>query len=164
MKVEGCKEGGQQRFLACAVSVPLSFTNAFNPLRALTPSADALRDEGGFRREYDGHVWVQARNGGWMEVRLDAKLPGTVLLRDEATGAVFYITNNNIQQVGDACTGDVISISSGILTRDWVRVGRTGEIGARRKGVDGGIMTGGCSGVLVRRARVASCTSGVGNL
>jgi len=34
-----------------------------------------------------------------MEVRLDAKVPGTVLLRDEGSGAVHYITYNNIQQV-----------------------------------------------------------------
>ncbi|KIZ00564.1 hypothetical protein MNEG_7396 [Monoraphidium neglectum] len=33
-----------------------------------------------------------------MEVRLDAKVPGTVLLRDEGSGAVFYITNSNVQQ------------------------------------------------------------------
>ncbi|KAI8463135.1 MAG: hypothetical protein J3K34DRAFT_527240 [Monoraphidium minutum] len=59
---------------------------------------DALRDEGGFRREYDGHVWVQTRAGTWMEVRLDAKIPGTVLLRDEGSGAVYYLTNNNVQQ------------------------------------------------------------------
>jgi hypothetical protein len=31
-------------------------------------------------------------------LRLDAKVPGTVLLRDQA-GGVFYITLNNIQQV-----------------------------------------------------------------
>jgi hypothetical protein len=34
-----------------------------------------------------------------MEVRLDAKMPGTVLLRDQQ-GYVYFITFNNVQQVG----------------------------------------------------------------
>ncbi len=29
---------------------------------------DDLRQEGQFRREYDGHVWIQARDGAWWEV------------------------------------------------------------------------------------------------
>jgi hypothetical protein len=33
-----------------------------------------------------------------LQVRLDAKVPGTVLLRDK-DGYVYYITLNNIQQV-----------------------------------------------------------------
>ena len=45
-------------------------------------------------------MWLRARGGSWLEVRLDAKVPGTVLLRDEGSGGVFYITYNNIQQVG----------------------------------------------------------------
>jgi hypothetical protein len=64
------------------------------------PHPDALRDEGGFKREYDGHLWLKARSGSWVEVRLDAKVPGTVLLRDDGSGAVHYITYNNVQQVG----------------------------------------------------------------
>jgi hypothetical protein len=44
-------------------------------------------------------VWLKARSGGWVEARLDAKIPGTVLLRDEGSGAVFFITYNNVQQV-----------------------------------------------------------------
>ena len=63
---------------------------------------DALRDEGGFRREYDGRLWLSTRAGGWMEARLDAKLPGTVLLRNEADGAVYYVTYNAVQQVKGA--------------------------------------------------------------
>jgi hypothetical protein len=35
---------------------------------------DELRAEAQFRRDYDGHVWVQARNGQWCEVRLDAQV------------------------------------------------------------------------------------------
>lgn len=64
--------------------------------------SDSLRDEGGFKRTYDGHVYLQARNGGWVETRLDAKVPGTVLLRDDQ-GYVHYITYSNIQQVGRWC-------------------------------------------------------------
>lgn len=93
---------------------PLRLAHA--PARA---PADALRDEGGFRREYDGHVWVQARSGGWMEVRLDAKVPGTVLLRDEATGAVYFISNSNVQQVRGGGGG---------LPLDALRCGRLGRL------------------------------------
>lgn len=35
------------------------------------------------------------------QLRLDAKIPGTVLLRDK-NGGVFYITIDNVQQVRDA--------------------------------------------------------------
>lgn len=34
-----------------------------------------------------------------LQLRLDAKIPGTVLLRDK-NGGVFYITIDNVQQVG----------------------------------------------------------------
>lgn len=44
--------------------------------------ADELRAELHFRRDYDGHVFVADSKGGWWELRLDAKLPGTLLLRD----------------------------------------------------------------------------------
>jgi hypothetical protein len=33
-----------------------------------------------------------------LQLRLDAKIPGTVLLRDK-NGGVFYITVDNVQQV-----------------------------------------------------------------
>ncbi len=61
--------------------------------------ADAARAEGGFKREYDGHVWVQSRNESWLELRLDAKVPGAVLLRD-ANNYVYTLTFNGVQQVG----------------------------------------------------------------
>eukprot|EP00775_Hariotina_reticulata_P011188 gene11188-11338_t len=59
---------------------------------------DALRDEAGFRRSYDGHVLLLSRDGDPVELRLDAKMPGTVLLRDQ-NGYVHFITFNNIQQI-----------------------------------------------------------------
>lgn len=39
---------------------------------------DELRSEAKFRRDYDGHVWVQARSGEWWEVRLDAQVSRVV--------------------------------------------------------------------------------------
>ena len=68
------------------------------PAFLLAPT-DNLRDEGGFRRGYDGHVSLLSRDGIPVEVRLDAKMPGTVLLRDQQ-GYVYFITFNNVQQVG----------------------------------------------------------------
>lgn len=59
---------------------------------------DSLRQEAQFRRDYDGHVWVQSRAGEWWEVRVDAQVPGTVLLRDPR-GYVHFISLN-LQQVG----------------------------------------------------------------
>lgn len=78
------------------------------PLLVLTPChpTDALRDEGGFERSYDGHVFLISREGAKMELRLDARMPGTVLLRDPQ-GYVYFMTFNTIQQVrlGDTfCT------------------------------------------------------------
>lgn len=61
-------------------------------------SADRLREESGFRREYDGHVWLRSMDGNWLEVRTDAKMPGTVLLRDK-DGYVYFITYPGAQQV-----------------------------------------------------------------
>lgn len=61
-------------------------------------SIDSLRDEAGFRRSYDGHVVLLSRDGDPVELRLDAKIPGTVLLRDK-NGGVFYITIDNVQQI-----------------------------------------------------------------
>mmetsp|Transcript_6776 Transcript_6776/g.18187 ORF Transcript_6776/g.18187 Transcript_6776/m.18187 type:complete len:154 (+) Transcript_6776:111-572(+) len=58
---------------------------------------DSLRAEAQFRREYDGHVWVRARSGDWWEARLDAQVPGTVLLRNPE-GYVYFL-NLNIQQI-----------------------------------------------------------------
>lgn len=40
----------------------------------------------------------ELRSGNWWEVRTDAKLPGTLLLRDPSDN-VYFITYNNIQQV-----------------------------------------------------------------
>lgn len=59
---------------------------------------DANRLEAGFKREYDGHVWLRTREGQWVEIRLDAKVPGTVLFRDKQD-YVWFITFNNIQQI-----------------------------------------------------------------
>ncbi len=59
--------------------------------------ADELRRDAQFRRDYDGRVWVQSRAGEWWEVRLDAQVPGTLLLRDPQ-GFVHFITLN-LQQV-----------------------------------------------------------------
>ncbi len=61
-------------------------------------AADRLREESGFRREYDGHVWLRSTDGNWLEVRTDAKMPGTVLLRDK-DGYVYFITYPGAQQV-----------------------------------------------------------------
>eukprot|EP00882_Tetradesmus_deserticola_P014494 GHRQ01015414.1.p1 GENE.GHRQ01015414.1~~GHRQ01015414.1.p1 ORF type:complete len:159 (+),score=80.80 GHRQ01015414.1:68-478(+) len=61
-------------------------------------SIDALRDEAGFRRSYDGHVQLLTREGEPVELRLDAKVPGTVLMRDKDS-YVYFITINNIQQI-----------------------------------------------------------------
>ena len=44
-------------------------------------------------------MFVQDGSGAWWEVRVDAKLPGTMLLRD-SQDSVYFITYNNIQQVG----------------------------------------------------------------
>ena len=61
--------------------------------------ADDLRTEAKFRRDYDGHVFVQAQDGSYFEVRLDAQIPGTILLRD--TDNFVYFITLNIQQVCD---------------------------------------------------------------
>lgn len=52
---------------------------------------DELRTELHFRRDYDGHVSVRDSKGVWWELRLDAKLPGTLLLRDEQDN-IWFIT------------------------------------------------------------------------
>lgn len=39
----------------------------------------------------------QTRDGTWFEVRLDAQLPGTVLLRSEKDGSIYFITLNITQ-------------------------------------------------------------------
>eukprot|EP00798_Chlamydomonas_sp_ICE-L_P011478 gene11478-34194_t len=40
-----------------------------------------MRSQAHFRRDFDGHVWVQGQDGRWSEIRLDPKVPSTVLLR-----------------------------------------------------------------------------------
>lgn len=69
------------------------------PARPPARPPDELRRELHFRRDYDGHVFVRDASGQWWEVRLDAKLPGTMLLRD-SNDNVYFITYNNVQQVG----------------------------------------------------------------
>ncbi|GLI60519.1 hypothetical protein VaNZ11_002525 [Volvox africanus] len=76
---------------------------------------DELRRELHFRRDYDGHVFVRDGRGAWWEVRLDAKLPGTMLLRDPQDG-VFFITYNNIQQID--LTDDYV-VGSLFAGGDW---------------------------------------------
>jgi hypothetical protein len=44
-------------------------------------------------------VWLRTSAGAWLEVRGDAKMPGTVLLRDQE-GYVYFITYPGVQQVG----------------------------------------------------------------
>ena len=44
---------------------------------------------------------LQGRDGGWFEVKLDAQLPGTVLLQRERDGAIYFF-GLNIQQVWKA--------------------------------------------------------------
>ncbi|KAJ9524020.1 hypothetical protein QJQ45_022484, partial [Haematococcus lacustris] len=58
---------------------------------------DELRAEAHFRRDYDGHVWVQERAGEWAEVRQDAELAGTLLVRS-ASGRVSFFTMG-LQQI-----------------------------------------------------------------
>lgn len=57
-----------------------------------------MRQESGFRRDYAGRVYLQARDGSFYLLRTDAKLPGTVLMR-APDGRVFYMSFNDIQQV-----------------------------------------------------------------
>ncbi|GLC43429.1 hypothetical protein PLESTB_001556400 [Pleodorina starrii] len=76
---------------------------------------DELRRELHFRRDYDGHVFVRDGRGSWWEVRLDAKLPGTLLLRDPQDG-VFFVTYNNIQQID--LTDDYV-VGSLFAGGDW---------------------------------------------
>ncbi|EFJ40786.1 hypothetical protein VOLCADRAFT_121683 [Volvox carteri f. nagariensis] len=77
--------------------------------------SDELRRELHFRRDYDGHVFVRDGRGSWWEVRLDAKLPGTLLLRDPRDG-VYFITYNNIQQID--LTDDYV-VGSLFAGGDW---------------------------------------------
>eukprot|EP00798_Chlamydomonas_sp_ICE-L_P018531 gene18534-25037_t len=58
----------------------------------------ALRREARFLRDLDGVVWVMDNNGGWSEVKLDAQVPGSVLLRDP-DGFVYYMGVEQEQQV-----------------------------------------------------------------
>eukprot|EP00955_Chlamydomonas_euryale_P045550 353182-Chlamydomonas_euryale.AAC.42 len=86
---------------------------------------DELRAEAKFRRDYDGHVFVQipvvaqvlkmectrafvqAKDGSWFEARLDAQIPGTLLLRDPDN--FVYFINLNIQQID--LTDDYVVVS-----------------------------------------------------
>ncbi|KXZ55132.1 hypothetical protein GPECTOR_3g283 [Gonium pectorale] len=79
---------------------------------------DDLRRELNFRRDYDGHVFVRDGSGRWWEVRLDAKLPGTLLLRDQ-DNAVYFITYNTIQQID--LTDDYV-VGSLFAGGDWTAV------------------------------------------
>lgn len=76
---------------------------------------DELRRELHFRRDYDGHVFVRDASGQWWEVRLDAKLPGTMLLRD-SNDNVYFITYNNVQQID--LTDDYV-VGSLFVGDDW---------------------------------------------
>lgn len=67
-----------------------------------------MREDVGFRRGFDGHVEVRRRGGGlpptnpaaWMEVKTDAGVPGTLLLRDAADGGrIWYLSVPQVQQV-----------------------------------------------------------------
>jgi hypothetical protein len=46
-------------------------------------------------------IGFNCHNCHCLQLRLDAKVPGTVLLRDQ-NGVVYFITFNNIQQVSQA--------------------------------------------------------------
>jgi hypothetical protein len=61
---------------------------------------DALRAKYGVRRAADGRVSVRApSNGQWHAVRLDMEVPGTLLLRDGATGTVYALETASLAQV-----------------------------------------------------------------
>lgn len=68
---------------------------------------DDLRAEARFRRDYDGHLFVQAKDGSWFDVRLDAQIPGTLLLRDP--DSFIYFMTLNIQQID--LTDDYVVVS-----------------------------------------------------
>jgi hypothetical protein len=79
-----------------------------------------------------GRPRAQARGGAWMEVRLDAKVPGTLLLRDEGSGAVYYITNSNVQQA----RAGVSRVRALVCVRVWLRWCRRiqgGSVGSTAK-------------------------------
>lgn len=74
---------------------------SLKPLSAAEEEREDIRqyrEETRFKREYDGHVWLRSSSEDWFEIRLDAKVPGTVLLR-HPSGQVHYVTFNNIQQI-----------------------------------------------------------------
>lgn len=60
---------------------------------------DKRRLEFGFRRDYDGTVYLLSRGTGkWYQVKADALIPGTLLLRDP-DNFVYFISFNNVQQI-----------------------------------------------------------------
>lgn len=60
---------------------------------------DKRRLEFGFRRDYDGTVWLLSRaSGSAYQAKCDALIPGTLLLRDP-NDFVYYISFNNVQQI-----------------------------------------------------------------
>jgi hypothetical protein len=54
-------------------------------------------------------VFLTSREGAKLELRLDARMPGTVLLRDPQ-GYVYFMTFNTIQQVGAGCALCVVHL------------------------------------------------------
>ncbi|GFR40657.1 hypothetical protein Agub_g1242, partial [Astrephomene gubernaculifera] len=44
-----------------------------------------------FRRDPDGRVSLRSRQGAWFSVRPDMQVPGFLLLRDQSSGAVFFL-------------------------------------------------------------------------
>jgi len=58
------------------------------------------RKDGGFMRAFDGHVAIYNRKTReFFDIKCDVQLPGTLLLRDPAGGAVSYISYASIKQI-----------------------------------------------------------------
>ncbi|MEW5302622.1 MAG: hypothetical protein WDW36_005388 [Sanguina aurantia] len=75
----------------------------------------SLREEAGFRRDFDGSLWLQAPSGTWYEAKLDAQVPGTVLLRNDQDSTISFISFS-MQQID--LTDDTL-VTSVFGDRNW---------------------------------------------
>ncbi|MEW5298692.1 MAG: hypothetical protein WDW38_000565 [Sanguina aurantia] len=82
-----------------------------------------FRATAGFSRRLDGRVQLHSPTGELVEVKLDGKVEGSLLMRDPSSGHVYYLCSENLKQI-DLSNDQLVASLFGKPASDWYTLRR----------------------------------------